>query len=454
MILCGYFFLLKSTFLLCNNICTDMNVLSKNDFLEVNLHSLIADYDRDTLTMLYQPLIGYSALSVYFTFWSQAKMQKENKLINHDEFFNRLQISCGNFVEARKLLEATGLIRTYISKVGDVHVYHYEVYAPKTPYNFFDDTLLYGMLIKILGDHEANELKNMFNIEKIPFEGTEISTNFQEVFTPCFDDSSFIEAARSNNRGAYSRNIAKVRSEFSYEKFFDNLYEVSHISSDSLLNKEVKEIERLSMLYGVNEKEAANAVTYVYRSNSAKGRRVDFDKLNYYLQNEANYSFVINRNHVNGPSLVSGKSDLATKINIMETVSPKDFISILQNGAKPASADLKIINSLSKDFNLPNCVINAVIDYVLTTGNNVFSKALAEKVAGSLARERITTTLDAMNYLKKVSLPKRGRKKNESIAVSNVNNTKTKQIQDNADNLDWDTLIDELDEEDCTDGKA
>ena len=430
-----------------------MNVLSKNDFLEVNLNSLLAEYDRDTLTMLYQPIIGYSALAVYFSFWSQGKFGKDKDLISHDQFFGRLQISCGSFVDARKLLEATGLIRTYISKVGDVHVYHYEIYAPKTPCNFFDDTLLYGMLIKTLGDHEANELRNMFNIDKTPFEGTEISANFQEVFTPCFDDPSFIEAARSNNRGAYSRNIAKVRSEFSYEKFFDNLYEVSHISSDSLLRKEVKEIERLSMLYGVNEKEAANAVTYVYRSNGVKGRRVDFDKLNYYLQNEQNYSFVVNRgSSSNTPNIVSGKSDLATKINLMETVSPIDFMSILQNGAKLASADLKIINSLSKDYGLNNGVINAVIDYVLTTNGNIFSKALAEKVAASLTRERIGTTIDAMNFLKKASLPKRGRKKVEEIVVEAKQNTKLG--KDNIDNIDWDTLVDELDEEDRTDGKA
>ena len=430
-----------------------MNVLSKNDFLEVNLNSLLAEYDRDTLTMLYQPIIGYSALAVYFSFWSQGKFGKDKDLISHDQFFGRLQISCGSFVDARKLLEATGLIRTYISKVGDVHVYHYEIYAPKTPCNFFDDTLLYGMLIKTLGDHEANELRNMFNIDKTPFEGTEISANFQEVFTPCFDDPSFIEAARSNNRGAYSRNIAKVRSEFSYEKFFDNLYEVSHISSDSLLRKEVKEIERLSMLYGVNEKEAANAVTYVYRSNGVKGRRVDFDKLNYYLQNEQNYSFVVNRgSSSNTPNIISGKSDLATKINLMETVSPIDFMSILQNGAKLASADLKIINSLSKDYGLNNGVINAVIDYVLTTNDNIFSKALAEKVAASLTRERIGTTIDAMNFLKKASLPKRGRKKVEEIVVEAKQNTKLG--KDNIDNIDWDTLVDELDEEDRTDGKA
>ena len=381
-------------------------------------------------------------------------MQIEGTKSFHETFFNRLQISCGTFVDARKALEATGLIRTYLARSGESCIYHYEIYAPKTPYAFFEDTLLYGMLIRVLGDQEANKLRMMFNIEKTPFDGKEISTNFQEVFTPCFDDPSFIIAARSNNRGAYSRNTAMVRSEFSYEKFFDKLYEMSHITSDDLLKKEVKEIERLSMLYGVNEEKAASAVTYVYMSDSPKGNRVNFDKLNYYLQNEANYSFLINKNQNKSSNFVSGRTDLATKINLMESVSPKDFLSILQNGAKPAYPDMKIINSLSKDFNLNNSVINAVVDYVLVTNNNILSKALAEKVAGSLAREGIQTTIDAMNYLKKASLPKRGRKRNEEIKVEVQNTSARPKLSINPDDLDWDAMIDELELEEETDGKA
>ena len=44
-----------------------MKVLANQDFLEVRLASLIADFDRDTLSNLYQPMIGYEALSLYMT---------------------------------------------------------------------------------------------------------------------------------------------------------------------------------------------------------------------------------------------------------------------------------------------------------------------------------------------------------------------------------------------------
>ena len=62
-----------------------------------------------------------------------------------------------------------------------------------------------------------------------------------------------------------------------------------------------------------------------------------------------------------------------------------------------------VVNSISSKFRLPNSVINAIVDYVLTVNDNILSKPFAEKIAGSVAREGISTAIDAMNYLKKVS---------------------------------------------------
>ena len=55
---------------------------------------------------------------------------------------------------------------------------------------------------------------------------------------------------------------------------------------------------------------------------------------------------------------------------------------------------------LSKDYNLPNPVINVLIDFVLQMNNNVLSKYSVEKIAASLSREKIETAIDAMEYLR------------------------------------------------------
>ena len=44
-----------------------MIVLTEKDYLEAKLNSLIADYDKDTLINLYQPIVGYEAVAIYLT---------------------------------------------------------------------------------------------------------------------------------------------------------------------------------------------------------------------------------------------------------------------------------------------------------------------------------------------------------------------------------------------------
>ena len=141
-----------------------MVILSENDYLDVKLNSLIADYDIETLSNLYQPIIGYAALSIYLTLVAESKNQKITSVCTHNQILNRLQMSPGDFIEARKKLEGVGLLRTILESETNIKMYHYQIYAPKTPYGFFDDTLLYGMLIKALGDVDANRFKRIYII--------------------------------------------------------------------------------------------------------------------------------------------------------------------------------------------------------------------------------------------------------------------------------------------------
>ena len=138
-----------------------MVILNSQDYLEVKMMSLIADYDRETLTNLYQPIIGYESVALYFTLWAEAKNQKVSSLATHGQIIRRMRINTGDFINARKILEAVGLLKTYVNLQGDTKFFTYELYAPKTPKSFFDDALLFGLLIKQLGETEANKYKTI-----------------------------------------------------------------------------------------------------------------------------------------------------------------------------------------------------------------------------------------------------------------------------------------------------
>ena len=365
---------------------------------EVKVATLLADYDRETITNLYQPIIGYTALAIYFSFWSESKNQKVLSLSSHEQFLARMKMTPGAFLEGRKLLEAVGLVRTRLEKIKDVKIYHYEVLAPKTPSGFFSDTLLYGLLIQALGESEAERLKRVYEVHHKEETGEDISSSFNDIFHPDFEDAAFLKA--SNNQELIAgRNKSKIATEFSYDEFFKCIKEDSQIAETAFTKKEMKEIERLASLYGVSELVAAHVVINCYSPEKEKGKRVDLSQVNEDLKNEISYSKQSRKSN-HKKNKVIGDEGLAAKIKYFEIASPKDVLSVLQNGTKPARADLNIIDSLSKDYNLPNPVINVAIDFILTMNNNILSTYSAEKIAASLSREKIETAVDAMEYLR------------------------------------------------------
>ena len=264
------------------------------------------------------------------------------------------------------------------------------------------------------------------------------------MFHPQFNDDAFLEAA-NEDKLVKGRNSGKIKGQFSYEQFFKSLSEISQITEKAFHKTEMKEIERLATLNGVNEEETAKLVNQLYDEEKKKGERIDFEKLAKTMQEKTDYKYRrggrVNRNE---PNLNDGTSDLARKINLMEMKSPKDYLSYLQGGTKPASADLKVINDLSKNYHLPNPVINAVVDYVLYKADNVLSRPYAEKVAVSLVRENILTAVDAMNYLKKVDKKSRNKRINKSFIK--VLETEKKDPDNGSKDweMDWERILDEI----------
>ncbi|MBO5577519.1 MAG: DnaD domain protein [Bacilli bacterium] len=375
-----------------------MVILSQNDMFDIKVSSLLADYDRDTITNLYQPIIGYTALAVYFTFWSESENQKIVSLSSHEEILLRMKISTGEFIEARKQLEAVGLVKTKLEKANNISIYHYVLYAPKTPSKFFNDALLYGLLIQNLGESLANKIKRVYETNVKQSEGEDISATFNDVFHPDFNDAAFIKAAMGDEN-TLGRKKSKIDTEFSYERFFEVLKEISQISEKGLTKKELKEIERLSTLYGVSVELAAEKVANTYDPSKEKGNRVDFKQFNEDLKNEVNYGVRTHASRKTKKNTTVGEDGLAAKIKYFEIANPKDVLTALQNGTKPARADLNIIYSLAEDYKLNNAVINVIIDFVLQMNNNVLSKYSVEKIASSISREGIETAIDAMEYL-------------------------------------------------------
>lgn len=405
-----------------------MLILSKQDIFQVHFASLIADYDYDTILNLYMPIIGYKACIIYFKLISLAK-RNNYKVFVFDDLISDMQMSVGDFASEKEKLEGIGLISTFIKKENNINNYLFNLYAPKVPSKFFNDVLLNGLLIESLGERKSQELKNIYLLNNdLDDKYQNISAKFGEIFKPDYN-AKYMQNIINDNSNILGHGSNKFNLDFDYDIFLKFISENSQISKTIFNKKNLKEIQRLSSLYGINEETSAKYVIQCFDPLKENGHKIDFEKLNYLYQHNIKLPSFENEDNTNtnsSVSLNSSQTPLGQKINLMETQAPKDFLQLLQNNIAPVQADLDLIETLSKNLNLKPCVINAILDYTLQVNNNILSRRYVEKIASSLAREKITTAYDAITYL-----TKRNKRKTKTSTINSE-----KQLENLDDNND------------------
>ncbi len=409
-----------------------MDLICANDTFKVELGSILTDFDRKVLSELYQPIIGYTSLSLFFTLWSKHERKIALDFVPHQYIFSTMKINQRDFSSAKRKLEGLGLLRTFVENSDDnTKKYIYVLYSPKSPKDFFDDVLFSGLLTKAIGNEEANLIaKSFVSTQKKDEKFKEVTTSFVDEYKPNFEDQCF-----NNNLGtldSYSRKIRAINTEFDFASFF------SQIKSDYILEErmfsrnELLEIERVSTLYGIDELTMSSLVNDNFDRSKKLGSRLDKEKFveacekenRYYIKPQCNTSKEYNLD------------DLDAEISLMLTLSTQDYLVYLQNGAKASSADLNIANSLSKEYGLNVDVINCVIYYSIKKCDNKLIKTYVEKVAASIVRSNITNALDAYQYL----FNEKDKVNAETTIIKTSSKKKTKVTEskeiDNADNND------------------
>ncbi len=403
-----------------------------NNYYEIRLASLVSNVDKDVIIELYQPLIGAISSIVYLTLVKQKRNESDEDIYSLESLLNNMQLPINSFTNARRNLEAVGLLKTYESVNNDIHRYIFELFAPKTPKEFFNDILFKGLLIQYVGEKEALRLANSYeintNIDKDKFD--DISASFVEIFNPDYDHISFTKNVGEN---LATHNSKKIASDINIDIVFNLVEENSQIKKESLLEYS-NDIKQLATLFNLNEDNIASVIIDSYNEtmNPHLNMKVAFNK----AKDKAYYPRLNNKeetkiNYTN--SEINSDTIIANKIKLMEETGPAVFLEYLQNNTKVAPADLYVINSLI-NLNLPNGIINAIVDYTLTKKNNILDKFFAEKIASGILREGITTTIDAMNYMKSLN------KKRKTTIGTNTNKRQYKKKEIN--NIENNTKID------------
>src|SRR5690606_4867066 len=219
--------------------------LQAADPYRIRLPYPFSNYDRQLLTMLYQPMIGAEAIALYLTLWAEAEGAKEEA--THYTLMNTLGNPISKIFEARIQLEAIGLLKTYRKNTGD-RCFIYVLCPPLDPKTFFMDPLLSMFLFSKIGETSYRRVRDRFLVHnEIPSDFEEVSRTFTDIFQPVHAKAGYPPAQQDlqeRKKGGYESD-----SEFDFTLLRQGLSE--QLVPRRVLTAVIREfISKLAYLYG------------------------------------------------------------------------------------------------------------------------------------------------------------------------------------------------------------
>lgn len=374
------------------------------DSYQVKASGILTGADRKIITMLYQPLMGAECLALYQTLFTEVE---ENRLWSeahsHVQLLNMLDISLKALFEARLKLEGLGLLKSYVKTENDQRFYVYEILPPLSPEKFFSDGLLNIYLYSKIGNAQFQRLRRFFADEAFETDTySEITRSFQDVFEPFKGGAS---AAEPVSNQVLVDKVAAKEIEFDDASFDFHLF-LSLLSPGMItrekITKEVRQtILKLHGIYQVSEK---NMPSYLYRSLDSNGE-IDI----VYLRKIVREGYTIENGappklQMKHETSIKEEPEVKETLNdeealqvYLESITPFQLLVDISDGAVPAETDLRVVEEVMNQQNLPVPVMNVLIEYVLLRLDRKLSKNYMMTIAAHWKRKNVKTAKEAMD---------------------------------------------------------
>ncbi len=351
------------------------------DFYETRKND---SYDSDDILKvrdLYLPLIGGKAFSLYAFLMSE----KPNNMVTHERMLGWLQLSVNEIYNAFLALEAVGLIKTLFQESPTANCFIYCIRSPLGPKDFLNEPLFSSLLRTYIGKDEYKIIESKY-LKSIKLPGfKDVSETYSDYFG----------APNENVLTKAKEKKAKLETSFDYSKLNNSLLSFG-INLNSISDDDKEKIAKFAILYGYD----ADTMAEIVRQALVNGK-IDF--LIIEKQCRASMKFDYIGKNETPKSQVSAPSALKKKIEMMDEITPKEFLYNLQSGHRPSVKDLKLIQSLAFNANLSNPLINVIIDYALAKNDGILSYTYCENLGAILTRKGAKNAKDAMEILN--SLP-------------------------------------------------
>lgn len=373
----------------------EVTLLPADTYQVVN-KSILSDTDRKYLISFYEPIIGHLATSLYLTLVNDLELNSQvSRDLTHHHLMSILKIPLKTLKNAREALEAVGLLKTYF-KSGSINNYIYEIYSPLSPNEFFNHPILNIVLYNNIGATEYEYLKKQYQKIKMDTKDyKDITKRLDEVM----DSGINIPGSDAIER---SINDVSVGDKVDFDMILSSI--PKGVINEKAFTKKTKElINQLSFIYKIDTLKMIELI----RSILNEFGMIDKNALR--LQARRMYQFnngalptLIYRSQPEYLKSPAGDNSMRGKIIAMfESINPVDFLRNKYGGTKPTNRDIKIIESLVIDLEMPPAVVNVLLDYVLRKNNNKLATNYIETIAGQWKRAGLKNATEAMNFAEK-----------------------------------------------------
>ena len=377
----------------------NISILPADTYTVIN-KTVITDKDKKIVSMLYQPIIGYSAVSLYYTLIADLdKRELFSEDLMHHHLMTTMQLSLDDIVIARQKLEAIGLIKTYMKK-DNINQYVYLIYSPLGANEFFNHPILNIVLYNNVGKKEYDKLLDYFKTPRVILKDyQDITSSFSEVFSPV---QGTLKEINEDILKRESNNVT-VKNLVDFDLIISSFSEGQ--LNDKCFNEDARDlVNNLAYIYGLSSLDMQGII------RGCINERGLIDKTLLRKQCRDYYKF---ENAGNLPTLIYNRqpeflkkpkgdsSKWAKMVYTFENISPYQLLKAKYKGGEPTDRDKKLIEGLLIEQKLNAGVVNVLISYILKTNDEQLKKNYVETIAGQWKRAGVETVEDAMKFAEK-----------------------------------------------------
>ncbi len=367
-----------------------MEGIRRSDTFIVSGEGFCSTVDYQVLTLLYQPIIGESAFTLYLTLMNlmdrQALLSEEYL---HSDLESLLNRKLSDIEEDRFKLEAIGLLVTFFASDS----FTYEIKLPLSARSFVNDGILGQYLISSI---TKTRFKKLLKIFKIKTPNKKQKYNISKAFNEVFPSVAINTALQEDNliSGERIRFQSLNKYDFDWRLLQESISE-DFFSFDDMTEAIKSKMENLSYVYGLNEL----IMKEVMLKSLDEYNHVNIELLAKNARNRYDIE--------NTPEKKTKKKEEPRKTSNLPTdpveyfkaITPRQLLYELGDGFV-STTDLQTIERLIDEIGLDPGVVSVLVSYITRKKNGTLpSWRYFEKVGASWKRNHINSVETAMEYI-------------------------------------------------------